>query len=168
MDDQLVQAFQLATSTVFETMLGMEVVAGPVERSNQVVARYEVSGIIGLSGPVAGDIVISFEERLAKLAAGAMLGDVPDELDAEVVDAVGELTNMIAGSAKGRLGLSNLQLGLPTVIIGKQHSIGFKAGIRPISLPFTAESGAFCVELAVADYESPVDQVDASGAQAGR
>lgn len=166
MNQQLVEAFQLATSSVFETMLGMGVTAGPAEQSNRMVARYEVSGIISLSGPVAGDIVVSFQEKIAKLATGAMLGIEPTELDADVVDGVGELTNMIGGSAKSRLGLSNLQLALPTVIMGKGHCIGFKAGINPISLPFECDWGKFCLELALTDFETASDQTSAAAASA--
>jgi chemotaxis protein CheX len=165
-NDQIVQAFQLATSTVFKTMLGMEITAGPVEHCDQMIARHEVSGIISLSGPVAGDIVVSFEERSAMLATGAMLGNEPTELDNDVVDAVGELTNMIVGSAKGRLELRNLQLALPTVVMGKGHRIGFKAGICPISLPFTCQWGTFCVELALTNLEPAKQQPDAAGASA--
>jgi chemotaxis protein CheX len=162
-NEPIVEAFQLATSTVFKTMLGMEITVGPAEHSDQMVARYEVSGIISLSGPVAGDIVVSFEERFAKLATGTMLGNEPNELDADVVDAVGELTNMIAGSAKSRLELSNLQLALPTVVMGKGHCIGFKSGICPISLPFSSEWGTFSVELALTAFAPGKAQANPAG-----
>lgn len=160
----MVEAFQTATSTVFQTMLGMEITAGAVQRCNQMMARHEVSGIIGLSGPVAGDIIVSFEEKIAILATAAMLGSEPTELDADVVDAVGELTNMIAGSAKGQLGFCNLQLALPTVILGKGHRIGFKSGICPVSLPFTSQWGTFCLELALNGLEPSAHSADTTSA----
>jgi chemotaxis protein CheX len=163
-DDQVVEAFQKSTSTVFKTMLGMEITAGPVEQCDQMIVRHEVSGMISLSGTLAGDVIVSFDERVAILATGAMLGSEPTELDNDVVDAVGELTNMIAGSAKGSLELYKVQLALPTVVMGKGHRIGFKSGICPISLPFSSLWGTFHVELALTELEAPVAQANASSA----
>ena len=137
-------------------MLGTSITPLPVADCDQMLMRHEVSGIIGLSGGLAGDVIVSFDERVAILATGALLGSVPTELDSEVVDAVGELTNMIAGSAKGMLEQFNMALALPTVIMGVGHRIGFKSGIQPISMPFESEWGTFSVEVGLAEIQSPV------------
>jgi len=155
MNDDVIKAFQKSTINVFQMMLGKQVTAGEIQRCDQMLVRHEVSGIIGLSGRMSGDVIVSFNERVAILATGALLGVEPTELDTDVVDAVGELTNMIAGSAKGMLEQYDMSLALPTVILGSGHRIGFKTGIDPISMPFESDWGTFCVEIGLTTVEAP-------------
>ena len=64
-------------------------------------ARGDVSGIIGMVGPqVKGSFSASFEENLACEIMHKMLGELPDSVDEEVCDMVGEITNMVTGGAK--------------------------------------------------------------------
>ncbi|MCG8651461.1 MAG: chemotaxis protein CheX [Pirellulales bacterium] len=147
MNEEVISAFQNSTTEVFKTMLGLEITGLPVHPCDHMFVRHEVSGIIGLSGGMAGDVIVSFDKQVALLATGALLGTKPTELDNDVVDAVGELTNMIAGSAKGTLEKFNMQLALPTVILGKGHRIGFKSGVDPISMPYESEWGQFNIEV---------------------
>jgi len=42
----------------------------------------------------------------------------PDDLDRDVLDAIGELTNMIAGSEKTKLEQCQMTIGLPMVVCG--------------------------------------------------
>ncbi len=155
MKREVFQAFQMSTSEVFQTMIGLEVTQEPAEFCEQLHAQHEVSGIVGLSGLLAGDVIVSLDRDVAIYATAAMLGAQPSGLDNDVVDAVGELTNMIAGCAKAKLQQYNMLLALPTVIIGKEHQIGFKSGIDPINIPFTSRQGAFSVGIGLAAAEAP-------------
>ena len=64
---------------------------------------HEISGVIGLSGKAIGTVVLSLGEPVAlKVTAGdARRRAARNEW--RRVDAIGELTNMIAGSAKAQL-----------------------------------------------------------------
>ncbi len=57
--------------------------------------------------------------------AGILLEDDPYELDQEVVDALGEITNMIAGNFKQHLSSkgSDVRLSTPAVVSGKEYMI---------------------------------------------
>ncbi|WP_186776314.1 chemotaxis protein CheX [Rubripirellula reticaptiva] len=153
MNDEVVKAFKDSTTSVFETMLGSEVTSGEATHNHQLAAR-GVSGIIGLTGSISGDVIICFDEKTAIAATAVLLGMEPDGLDGDVIDAVGELTNMIAGNAKGRLEKYDLSLALPTVITGTGHRIGFKSGIQPVSLPFISQWGNFSIELVLAEVKA--------------
>ncbi|MEZ6086778.1 MAG: chemotaxis protein CheX [Pirellulaceae bacterium] len=153
MNEEIINAFQQSTECVFKTMLGLDVTHGPARQCDRMTARHPVSGIIGLSGEMSGDVIVSFEERVATLATAALLGEEPDGLNDDVVDAVGELTNMIAGGAKGTLGRGDMQLALPTVILGAGHRIGFSSGIRPISIEFQSSWGAFCIDIGLTEAD---------------
>lgn len=137
-------------------MLGLEITPGEIQDRHSTIIRHEVSGIIGLSGALAGDVIVSFDEQVAIRATGVLLGQEPGELDNDVVDAVGELTNMIAGSAKGILESYNMRLALPTVILGKGHRVGFKSGVDPIAMPFESPWGTIHVEVGLVEVEAGV------------
>ena len=62
---------------------------------------HDVSGVIGLSGKASGTVVVSVDREVAMCVTEKMLGDRPDTLNADVMDAIGEITNMIAGRENG-------------------------------------------------------------------
>jgi chemotaxis protein CheX len=78
------------------------------------------------------------------------LGTEFTQLNDEVRDAVGELTNMICGDARRRLaeeGLT-LQAGIPTIVAGKGHSVTHVANGPRLAVPFETGNGSFMVEVA--------------------
>lgn len=153
MRDEFVNSFISATQDVFSMMLSCELSRGPLGSTRSHSPEYEVSGFIGLSGKCQGMFVVSLGRHTAMLVAEAMLGQRPDDLDAEVVDAVGELTNMIAGAAKTKLEELSMCIGLPTVVCGSQHAINFPSKMVPIYLPFDSQFGPISIEFGI--VESP-------------
>ena len=147
---ELINPFLNATRDVFHTMLSCELSRGQLERKQGYTPEYEVSGLIGLSGQCQGMVVLSLGRLTAMHAAAIMLGHQPDQLNEDVVDAVGELTNMIAGAAKAQLTEFDLSVSLPSVICGKHHSIKFPTGSTPIVLPFHSAIGSISVEVGLA------------------
>ncbi len=62
---------------------------------------------------------------------------------------VGELTNMIAGASKDRIGIAGITLGLPTVITGKGHTVPFANSAYFEILQFSSPHGQLTVEIGV-------------------
>ena len=58
----------------------------------------------------------------------------PIVIDGDVIDAVGELTNMVAGRAKAALEHLAMSLALPTVITGKNHVISFGSATQTLAM----------------------------------
>ena len=83
-----------------------------------------------------------------------MLGERPDNLDHDVVDAIGELTNMIAGSDKSHLEQFAMSLSLPNVVMGKNHIVEFPRGITPIGIPFESQWGSVCLVVGLCEKSS--------------
>ena len=77
---------------------------------------HAVSGVIGLSGRAKGTIVLNLSEWVALQAASAMHLSECAEVNEEEVDAVGELTNMVAGGAKAQFEQDQLTASLPSVV----------------------------------------------------
>ena len=151
MQVELVNPFLTATTDVFRTMLQCEISRGQLSLKQNHTPEYEVSGLIGLTGKCQGMVVVSLGRETAIKAAGIMLGERPDGLNAQVVDTVGELANMIAGAAESQLAQYQLSIGLPSVICGKNHSINFPSNSTPILLPFDSPIGPICIEVGLAN-----------------
>lgn len=150
MNAAYINPFLASTTGVFETMLGVEVKHEAPFFRRSFVPQYEVTGIIGLSGNKTGTVAVSLPREMAVMVTEKLLGERPTEIDAQVADAVGELTNMIAGAAKAQLPELQLSLGLPTVIAGNDAAIAFPSRTTPLSLPFTSEYGPLTVEVGIA------------------
>ena len=84
-----------------------------------------------------GTVVLNLSKEVALNAASAMLMCEKTDLDADVIDAVGELTNMVAGAAKSKLEEFRLAVSLPNVVTGQAHGIHFPSNVTPICVPFT-------------------------------
>src|SRR5215475_8566039 len=97
---QYINPFLTSAVNVFRTMLNCELTRGAPFLKGHQRPDHEISGVIGLSGKAAGTVVLSLSRDVALKATEAMSGEQSSSINSDVVDAIGELTNMIAGSAK--------------------------------------------------------------------
>ena len=146
---RLIQPFVNCTKDVFSMMLNWDTELIGIHSSDAFMARYDCSGFIGVSGGLQGSIVVSVDQEVAFAAAEAFLGRRPISINAEVIDLVGELTNMIAGAGKDRIGIPGIFLGLPTVITGRGHTVSFANSAHVEILQFTSPHGQLTVEIGV-------------------
>ena len=101
-----------------------------------------VTGLIGLSGKCTGFVSITMPERVATLAVSGLLMEEHKTIDAQVIDGVGEITNVIAGGLKSRLVntswmVSNITV--PSVILGSHYNISYSKGIEYCSITFEVD-----------------------------
>jgi len=148
---EYINPFIASTLEVFSTMLHCELRRGELSLNDHFQPEHDVSGIIGLTGRASGTVVVSLENAVACHAANAMLGEMPDSVNADVIDAAGELTNMIAGKAKADLEQLDMCLAIPTVITGKNHLISFGSSAQTISIPYTCDWGRLSVEVGIVE-----------------
>jgi len=98
-----------------------------------------VTGMIGVHGKVSGFVTVNISEPLAVKSVGGLLQENFPELTSQVVDGVGEITNIIVGGIKGSLsgtpwGFSNITV--PSVIVGKGYQIAYARGLEFLSATF--------------------------------
>ncbi|MBL9082634.1 MAG: chemotaxis protein CheX [Planctomycetales bacterium] len=153
---EYINPFITAASQAFQTMLGHEIRRGVPVLKEDADLQFEISGVIGLSGSAVGTVVLSFSENVALQAAGTMLMMEMTEINADVIDAVGELTNMVAGAAKAQLEHLQLSISLPNVITGKGHEVRFPSNVRPIVIPFDSDWGPLTLEVGLSDVPAAV------------
>lgn len=145
----ILNPFLAATGEVFRTMAGLEPRRGTPRLKGSEDACFDVSGVVGLTGQVQGFVALSFGRSAAFHVVGAFRGEAVAAVDEEVKDAVGELTNMVAGGAKRTLAEAgyDLRISIPSVIVGPGHTISRPRGVPCFEIPFETEAGSFSVEL---------------------
>ena len=151
MDVRFINAFLEGTLNVLKTMAFVEPKPGKPYLKKDSLANGDVSGIIGLTGSATGSMALSFSEGSILKIVSNMLGEEIKEINGDITDAVGEITNMVSGSARKELeplGL-NILAAIPTVVSGKSHSIKHVLGGPSIIIPFEIEEGPFVVDICI-------------------
>ena len=146
---EYINPFVRATMDALSTMAELE-----IEKTNLTVksgegASYDISGIIGLAGEVCGSVVLSFPRATAYKIVSKFLGERKLTLDDDVQDAIGELTNIVAGGAKrdlSQLGYG-FKIGLPSVVVGPGHTVVRPKNAPTICVHFGSAEGEFVVEV---------------------
>lgn len=101
-----------------------------------------ITGMIGLHGKVTGFAAVSMSDAVAIKSCGGLLGESYDEVNGQVVDGAGELTNIIVGGIKSQLAGSEWAFSymtVPSMIIGGGYQIAFGSGIQFVSATFEIE-----------------------------
>jgi chemotaxis protein CheX len=138
MDIKYINPFINATQNVFSTMLGIELsMEKPVLKTDNST-HADVTGVMGLLGDQKGCMCISLTRKGALYFYKQLMQDEHEEIDADVVDAIGELTNIISGQARKEFEAAdiNLKAAIPTVMVGKNVEIHFVTKLPILSLPF--------------------------------
>ena len=98
-----------------------------------------VTGMIGIHGNVSGFITVNMAEKVAMAAVGGLLQDQFHQLEAQVIDGVGEMTNIISGGIKNGLSGTAWQFShvtVPSVIVGRSYQIAYAKGLDFLSATF--------------------------------
>jgi chemotaxis protein CheX len=158
MNVQFINPFLEGTMDVLKTMARVDPTVGKpyLRKGNQ--AKGDVSGIIGMTGSARGSLALSFSEKSILLIVSNMIGEKYMEINDEVRDAVGEITNMISGVARKKLEAQgyNISAAIPTVVSGKDHAILHVLGGPSIIIPFEVGDGAFYVDVCLDETRKEV------------
>ncbi len=139
-----IEPFIEATVGLFRNMLFMEVeYLTPYLLNRESHHDWEVSGIIGIAGDAKGVVVISFSAKLAAMLTSKLVNRQVEADDPDVIDAVGELVNIIAGNAKKGLEQYRLSISLPSIISGLDHRISWQSEVPIVGIPFKVAGGSF-------------------------
>ena len=152
--EQYIQPFIKVCESVFHDFCQTEVRAGRVffVHKDEYEANWDISGIIGLSGEAQGAVAISLKDITAFRVANILTGEEHNSFDSYVIDAVGEIINIIAGNVKKHFEEDlRIKISLPSIIKGKAHSIVWPSEkTRIICIPFSIfEDQEICLSVAV-------------------
>jgi chemotaxis protein CheX len=112
-------------------------------------ARGEITSIIALSGDTSGTVSISFPGKCILSVVSKMLGEQMLEMNDDIKDALGEITNMISGQATQLFEMTgqSLKASLSQVIMGKNHTIPHNAETVVLGVPCMTEHGEIMLEM---------------------
>ena len=148
--EQYIRPFVQVTSMVFENMLQCELKPDRAYfAEKESFLTWDISGIIALTGEVKGLVAISMKNETASKITAHLTG-ADDFSGSDMVDAVGELVNIIAGNVKRSLeDMFHIIISLPKVVRGKAHLIVIpEERIRLLCIPFTIyENEVICLSI---------------------
>lgn len=137
--EKYIHPFIEVCENVFKEFIGMELSAErPYFIDKKDVHDWDISAVIGLTGEARGAVVISMKKNLAIKVTDMLTETKHTDIDDEVLDAIGEIINIIAGNAKrGLEEMFRLVISLPTIVRGVNHSISWpNEQARIICIPF--------------------------------
>jgi chemotaxis protein CheX len=123
---KVVNPYISAAVDLLSTMAGLHAEKKDVFLKRNYRLFGDISGIMSLTGAVEGQVVVCFEETLARDVVGRIMSARPQDLTKdELRDGVGEVINIIAGNAKAALATTEYahQIGLPAVATGQGHEV---------------------------------------------
>lgn len=148
-DVAFINPFLDAVVGVLGMMASVEAAPGKpfVNRKRTTVG--DITGSIGITGHARGVMSLTLDEPVILKIVNNMLAENYTELNPDIADAVGELTNMIAGQARQELANMgmNLKASTPTVVMGKGHTVQHITSSPILAIPFTTPEGALVVEV---------------------
>lgn len=154
---ELIRPFLETTLNVLKTMAFVEPKPGAPFVKDGPEPHGDVTGVIGMAGKgQSASMALVFPEKVILQIVSSMLAEEFTEINRDVLDCVGELTNMISGGARASLAKLGLkyEMAVPTMIQGTHHIVEHRATGPVICIPFTLESGTFHIEACFMDQPS--------------
>ncbi len=155
MDVRYINPFMKSIRNVFGTMLSVEVQFDKPHVTTENNGKPDVSGVIGFSGDATGAVVLSFGKQAAARTVSKFAGADLDIDNPDFADAIGELANMVAGGAKADFGGLNVNISLPSVIIGDGHALSRSHAHSRLVIPCQTPLGPFDVSVSM-EIHQPV------------
>lgn len=121
MDVKYINPFLDAVKIVLEQFGASDIRRGEIRKKRNMHVEMDITAVIGLVGGVRGNISFSLSQKTAKSIVSAMMMGMPvTEMDALARSAIGELANMITGTASTLLAETKVLFDItpPTIVFG--------------------------------------------------
>ncbi len=122
MDVKYINPFLQALIKILEQFGITDIKKGGLKKKDSMQVDMDITSVVGVIGHIRGNIAYSFSEDTAKKIASSMMMGMPvAEIDSIARSAIGELTNMVTGTACALLAENNelIDLTPPSLIFGK-------------------------------------------------
>lgn len=152
MSNTIAEAIKDALEEVVKTYTGItpNLQETIVRKDEDLVALGDISAIIGLTGEkVSGVFVVSFKKDLLFYFMKMLFGEEPKEINQEVLDAAGEIANMICGGFRRRLENfgPSLRASVPSMVTGDNHRIHSLCKSPRISFVYKVNNSSLIIEF---------------------
>lgn len=149
---EFINPFLNAVNNAMETMVGITPEREKPYLKDSRSTTSDITGVIGFAEKrISGSVALSFPSATILKIFSLMMGTPATEINNEVDDMVGELTNIVVGGAKkefAELGYP-YNISLPLVISGKNHVIKHKHDNPIMVIPYSVEGNKFVLEISL-------------------
>lgn len=149
-----VNPFVTSTMETFTKMIGIDAKPGKLQLKKGSGQDYDITGIIGISGGAKGMVSLSFPKASAVAITNKFVGLNCTEITPDVIDAIGELANIVAGYAKRGLSEFNISISLPSVITGAGHHVMEPKDVFSFVVPFDTPAGPFHLAVSLKSVDA--------------
>lgn len=121
MDAKYINPFLESLKRVLSSFGITDVKRGNIMIKENMYVDMDITSVIGLIGGVRGNVAYSFAAGTARnIASAMMMGAQVPEMNAIARSAIGELTNMVTGTASSMLSESKVPVDItpPSIIFG--------------------------------------------------
>lgn len=153
-----INPFIEATCNVFNTMLKCMPRRGQVKVAQDDSGDVIRTAIIGLSGSVRGAVALTFPAKTAHNVVKQFAQTDGPIGDDDINDALGEIANMIAGSAKAKLEGQQISISLPTVVRGQKYTLVHPKDSVTLAVPFDCDLGSFTLNVTFSKPGNPSEE----------
>jgi chemotaxis protein CheX len=151
MEVKYINSFLEALEYVLTQFGIADIQIGNFQKKGSMFIEADITAVIGLVGAIRGNIAFSLPEDSAKKIISTMMGgaSVP-EMDEIAKSAIGEVANMVMGSAATRLS----QLGAvtditpPSILFGRQTLLVLSS-LQTIEILVTSKVGNITVNISL-------------------
>ena len=128
--DDVVEEIVSSTNEVFSTMIPMEIKSDGSFYQKEDMISTDVISLVSFTGEHSGILAVFCSKEIALKITSGMLGIEATEIDQDTKDAMGEVTNMIAGTLKNKIfeKFGAMHLSVPIVIAGGDLTISSSGG----------------------------------------
>lgn len=137
MNVEYINPFIEASQSVLMMMTGNKPILGQVYLRKSPFQSDNIAVIVGLTGKIRGQVVISLSTKTALIVASAMMGGMPvTELDDISKSAISELANMIMGNTATILASRGVGIEItpPSLLIGEKIVIA-PSNMKTVCVP---------------------------------
>jgi len=148
--------FVQAAVQTFQKEIGVKLSRKDLKLKDSPVPSQDISIIIGVTGSVKGQVVLSLDENVALAVTKAMIpGKVPAELRKLINSAVSELANIITGQASILLAGEHGKIDItpPAIITGPGLKMDF-LHLQTICISFLSEIGTLELNIALTEGQA--------------
>jgi len=128
---------------IWESLFEMPITSGG---DGELGTDPQLTGVVHLDGAFQGAVMIECPVALGSKLTAAMIHGQGAPGSEDMVDALGELTNMFAGNLKALLAKPSA-ISLPTVVFGPQYEIGVVGATVVVRVPFRCEEQPLVVTV---------------------
>lgn len=149
---EYIKPFIESITNVFSTMLNMQAKADKPFIDKQIPLNGTIIvSTIGIAGDLKGNISVIINKELALKIASSFLCMEIKELNHDVNDAIGELTNMIVGGAKKIFSDQGdtFKIAVPSILVGEIHEIYANDAYPALYLPHITNDQKFYVKVCI-------------------